>query len=117
MPCSCAKARPLRCLEDDGAGQLQGQPAAVGGHEVVEAAAGAILHDEVENAFAGADIEDGHDVRMAERGGAADFAQEFIDAGLVNGGAGQHDFDGDPLLVFRPPGAIDGAEAAAAQRR
>ena len=52
---------------------------------------------------------------MAERGGAADFAQEFIDAGLVHGGAGQHDFDGDPLLVFRAPGAIDGAEATAAQ--
>jgi len=28
------------------------------------------------------------DVRMAERGGAADFAQEFIDAGLVHGGTG-----------------------------
>ncbi len=102
-------------LEDDGAGQLQGQPAAVGGHEGVEAAAGAILHDEIENPFAGTHIEDGHDVRMAERGGAADFAEEFIAAGLIHGGAGQHDFDGDALLVFRPPGAIGGPEAAAAQ--
>jgi len=70
----CAKARPLRVLEDDGAGQLPGQLAAVGGREGVEAATDAILHDEIENAFAGTDIEDGHDVRMAERGGAADFA-------------------------------------------
>ena len=68
---------------------------AVDGHEAVEAAGGAILHDEIEKAFAGTDIEDGHDVRMVERGGAADFTQEFIDAGLVHGGAGQHDFDGD----------------------
>ena len=72
----------LEGLEDDGAGQRSGQLAAVGGHEGVEAAAGAILHDEIENAFAGADIEDGLEVWMAERGGAADFAQEFIDAGL-----------------------------------
>lgn len=60
----------------------------MGGHEGVEAAAGAILHDETEDAFAGTDIQDGHDVRMAERGSAVDFARKFLDAGLVRGGAG-----------------------------
>ena len=61
----------LEGLEDAAAGQLQGQLAAVGGHAGVEAAAGAILDNEIERVFAGADNDDGHDVRRAERGSAA----------------------------------------------
>ena len=100
--------------QHDGFRSGEGELAALVPHEIPDAAAIAVFHDEVEDAALLAHVEQAHDVRVLELCGDFHFAEEFFHSDLLRGESGKHDF-GDAGTVALAHGTGDGTESATAQ--
>ena len=93
-PAAVGEARREQHLDRDVDRRL-GVERAVFAHEPLERAARQVLHRDVVGAVPGAAVEDRHDVRMREPGGAGGLAPEALDEFLVFDEAVLEHLDGD----------------------
>ncbi len=76
---------------------------------------GDVAHGDVQDALGLAGLEDGHDVRVLDRGGHPGLLGEAAAEGVVAGVLGGEQFEGDGAAEAQVPGAVDDGHAAAAQ--
>jgi len=73
-----------------------------------------VFHDDIRLAVLLADVVDGADIRMVERGGGSGLAAEALERQPVSGYIFGEEFEGDEAVKASVLGLVDDAHAAAA---
>ena len=116
-PCSCAKLRPSRAWRARRVASAGSSGSAALDEGAGQAAAGAVLHREVEGVALRAVGVQRHDVRMAEASRHLDLAVEHLARVRVHRRFRPHQLQGDGRAVGQAGGEMDDAHAAAAEQR
>ena len=117
MPLSCAAARPCAICDADRRATFSQRQTRRGARPLAQRLALEQLDDDVGQRRRLAEVVNGEDVRMRERGDCLRLALEAREAfGVRDKSSGQH-LDRDVAIELRVAGAIHLAHAAGAERR